>query len=163
MINPFVTLAQKLSMLRHPDVAPTRILSLESMRKATVFVDNEDADADPARRELQQFFRLYGIEVRFLCPQKYELNWYGKMKKARPHKGEPPEDIDDDLFLSLAGPDNFAACYEARYSHAKFKVGIFPMEGNVYDLVIIGQKSDDVLSRQTVYIPTIKDILQKIK
>ena len=82
MINPFVTLAQKLSMLRHPDVAPTRILSLESMRKATVFLDNEDADADPARRELQQFFRLYGIEVRFLCPQKYELNWYGKMKKA---------------------------------------------------------------------------------
>ena len=40
MINPFVTLAQKLSMLRHPDVAPTRILSLESMRKATVFLDN---------------------------------------------------------------------------------------------------------------------------
>ena len=37
------------------------------------------------------------------------------------------------------------------------------MEGNVYDLVIIGQKSDDMLSRQTVYIPTIKDILQKIK
>ena len=110
MINPFVTLAQKLSMLRHPDVAPTRILSLESMRKATVFLDNEDADADPARRELQQFFKPYGIEVRFLCPQKYELNWYGKMKKARPHKGEPPEDIDDDLFLSLAGPDNFAAC-----------------------------------------------------
>ena len=62
MINPFVTLAQKLSMLRHPDVAPTRILSLESMRKATVFLDNEDADADPARRELQQFFRLYGNE-----------------------------------------------------------------------------------------------------
>lgn len=124
MENPIITLAQKIALLKRSRAAQTRIMPLESMRKVTVFLDNEDADADPARRELQQFFKPYGVELRFICPQKWELNWYGKYKKAKPLKGEKPEDIDDDLFLCLAQAGNFAAVYEAKHSNAKFKVGI---------------------------------------
>lgn len=161
MENPIITLAQKIALLKRSRAAQTRIMPLESMRKVTVFLDNEDADADPARRELQQFFKPYGVELRFICPQKWELNWYGKYKKSKPLKGEKPEDIDDDLFLCLAQAGNFAAVYEAKHSNAKFKVGVHQLKGDVYDMVIWG--NTDGLTRQTDYLATIKEMLLKIR
>lgn len=163
MFNPFVAAARKLSLLRRTEDLQTRILPLEDIHRATVFLDNIDADADPARRELEMFFKNYDVSLRFVCPHKYELNWFGRIKKrCRPEGGEKGG-ARDDLFLSLAGPDNFAARYEAKYSTARFKVGIYPMEDHVFDLVIICGEREDILSRQTVYIPAIKEMLTKIK
>lgn len=161
MENPLVILARKLALRRKFDVEPTRILPLTSIHKVTVFLDSFDADADPTRRLITAFFRNYDTEVDFICPQKWDINWYGRLKKPRLHAGEKPKDADDDLFISLAGPGNFTAEYEARCSHAKFKVGRVMLPGNVYDIVITD--APNTLPRQTESFQNIKEFLLKIK
>lgn len=161
MENPLIIMFRKLALRRKFDVEPTRIIPLDQIRKVTVFLDSFDADADPTRKLISTFFRNYGADVEYICPQKWDLNWYGKLKKPRLHKGEKPHDADDDLFLSLAGPDNFTAEYEARASHAKFKVGRVPLGGNVYDIVITD--AADTLPRQTEAFAAIRDFLLKIQ
>jgi len=161
MENPIVLFARKMALRRKFDVEPTMILPLTSIHKATIFLDSFDADADPTRRMITNFFRAYDTELDFICPQKWDINWYGKLKKPRLHKGEKPKDADDDLFISLAGPGNFTAEYEARCSHAKFKVGRVPLEGNVFDIVITD--APNTLPRQTISFQNIRDFLLKIQ
>lgn len=161
MKNPLITLIQILVLSRRKELHPTQIMPLTQIRKATVFLDSFDADAEPTRKEITNFLHPYGIDIRFICPQKWDLTWYGKLKKQRLRKGEMPSDMDDDLFLSLACDDNFAAECEARESHAKFKVGRVPLKGNVYDIVITN--AADTLPRQTEAWKAIKEYLLKIE
>lgn len=161
MNNPIISLIQKLILSRRKELHPTHIMPLTQIRKATVFLDSFDADSEPTRKDIANFLHPYGIDIRFICPQKWDITWYGKLKKPRLKKGETPIDADDDLFLSLACEDNFAAECEARESHAKFKVGRVPLKGNVYDLVITN--AADTLPRQTEAWKAIKEYLLKIQ
>ena len=161
MDNPLITLIQKFIRSRRRKLSPTRILPLREVKKATVYLDSLDADADLARKSVTNFLQPYGTDIRFICPQKWDITWYGTLKKRRLRKGETPPDADDDLFISLACPGNFAAEIEARESHAKFKVGRMPLSDNVFDFVVTD--APETLPRQLEAWKALKELLLKIQ
>lgn len=161
MENPLVTLARKIALHRHKCVGSVGLMPLEKMHKATLFLDSEDADSEQTKKLIVSFLGKYGIHTNVLCPQKWDVNWYGKMKKPRLRKGERPVDWDDDLFISLAEAGNFTSEFEARISHAKFKVGRVELPDHEFDLVLTN--AEHSLPRQTLVWKVIQDYLLKIQ
>ena len=159
MKNPFVLMARRWALRRLPAPAPTSLLPMQEIRSAVVYVDGQTTAEDPAVavRLVQRLLTDRGIAVRILCPQKQDLNWFGRLKPAV--RGG----TDADLFLSLAAsPDNFTAAYEARCSTARFKVGRCALPDRVFDLVAASPAQDgpDV---QAGAIPGILELLDKIQ
>lgn len=155
-INPLTLLVRKIAVHKHASTAPTCILPMHDIRKATVFVDM-DADADFVSKDIKKFFGEYDIPVQIVNPQKWDINLFGYMKKP---KMKEMDDWDADIFISLAGPENFTGEYASRCSRARFKVGRFDLPTNVYDIVIANREHQ--LPRQPVAFATIKEYLLKI-
>lgn len=155
-INPLTLLVRKIALHRHASTASTQILPIGEIKRATVFVDM-DADADIVSKDIRKFFDSYSIPVQIISPQKWDINLFGWMKKP---KMKEMDDWDADIFISLAGPENFTAEYASRCSKARFKVGRFELPTNVYDLVIANREHQ--LPRQPVAFTIIKEYLLKI-
>lgn len=162
MKNPVLALLRWYVLRRNRSTVPTTLLPLREVRRATVFVDTTVEGEDSARicRAVRQFFDYQGIPVIVLCPNKKEINLIGCLKKKARGDGETPRQ--EDLFISLAAsPDNFAAAFEARRSTARFKVGRFQLEGDVFDLVVSMPEASE--AGQAAAFAAIKDYLNKIR
>lgn len=155
-INPLTLLVRKIALHKKASTAPTRIMPLAEISKATVLVDM-DADADFVSIDVKKFFADHNIPVQILNLQKWDINIFGMVKKA---KMQEMHDWDPDLFISLAAPENFTAEYASRCSKARFKVGRYELSGNVYDIVIANREHQ--LPRQQVAFATIVEYLLKI-
>jgi len=153
MTDPISLLARIITLRKHCSTVPTGILPLSSVRRATVFVDSTDPDSDPTRYAVQHFFSSKGISVNIICPQKWDVNWHGWLKK--------PDTTDPDMFISLAYYDNFASEHAARCSTARFKVGRKQLKGNVFDMVLINP--EDQLTLQHNAFEAIIELLMKVE
>ena len=155
-INPLTLLVRRIALHKKASTAPTRIIPLTELAKATVLVDM-DADADFVSMDVKKFFGEHNIPVQVLNLQKWDINIFGMLKK---NKLQEMNDWDADLFISLAGPENFTAEYASRCSRARFKIGRFDLPENVFDIVIANREHQ--LPRQQVAFATIKEYLLMI-
>lgn len=155
-INPLTLLVRKIALRKKASTEPTRIIPLTELGKATVLVDM-DADADFVSRDVKKFFDAHNVPVQVMNLQKWDVNIFGMVKK---NKMQEMHDWDADLFISLAGPENFTAEYASRCSRARFKVGRYELPGNVFDIVIANREHQ--LPRQQVAFATIVEYLLKI-
>ena len=155
-INPLTLLVRKIAVKRHACTAPTCIMPIGDVKRAVVFVDN-DADADFAAKAVKKFFEAYGIPVLIICPQKWDINLFGWLKKP---KLQEAADFNADLLISLAGVENFAAEHFVKCTPARFKVGRFELPGNVFDIVISNREHQ--LPRQPAAFEIVKEYLLKI-
>ena len=161
MKNPLLTFCRRLVLRRDHSTAPTTLMPLAKVKRATVFVDSTVQEEDPTRvcGTVRQFFDYHGIPVTILCPQKGDLNLLGYLKKRVRGTHESRQ---EDLFISLAAsPDNFAAEYESRCSPARFKVGRCRLDGDVFDLVVAVPENGE--ATQAAAFSAIKDYLNKIR
>lgn len=131
-------------------------MPIGDIKKAVVFVDN-DADADFASKAVRKFFEGHGIPVMIICPEKWDINLFGWLKKQNLQKESK---WDADILISLAGPENFAAEHLARCSRARFKVGRFDLKENVFDIVIANREHQ--LPRQPIAFETVVEYLLKV-
>lgn len=158
MIGPVTFIARKIALHKHASKEPTGILPLSKVRRATVFVDMVDAEGDKAKKDIQHFFEPLGIEVMVLTPLKWDINYFGWMKK----KNNPDfRNWGEDLFISLADKYNFTAEYAARCSRARFKAGHEQLAGNLFDLVVTNPEHS--LPRQPEIFSAIKAYLIMIQ
>jgi len=155
MAGPFITMARKLAVRRHSSNVKTGIMPLSQVTKAAVFLDTTNADANVARKVVQNYFSDKNIPVLFIAPQQWDLNHFGWMKR-----NSVIADWHEDLFVTLAGPENFASEYAARCSRAKFKVGRSQLSGNVFDLVV--SDPENSLPRQPQVFNVMRELLDKI-
>jgi len=159
MKNPLREFLQRMALRKARSTVPTSLLPMRQIRRAVVFVDAQLPDEDPAvaARIAQRLLSDRGIEVSILCPGREDLDWVGRVKPdSRPAPGA-------DLYLSLSGsPDSFTAAYEARCSDARFKVGRYPLSGDVFDLVVASPGPTGP-EDQAEALPAILEILDKIQ
>lgn len=155
-INPLTLLVRRIALLRKASTEPTSIIPLNGIGRATVLVDM-DADADFVSMDAKKFFTEHNIPVQILNLQKWDINIFGMVKKV---KLKEMYDWDADLFISLAGPENFTAEYASRCSRARFKIGRYDLQPEVYDIVISNREHQ--LPRQQVAFATIVEYLLKI-
>ncbi len=161
MKNPILILYRKIVLQRDRSQVPTTLLPLSVIRRATVYVDGLAEGEDPRsiRRAVQQYFDYHGIPVTILCPQKRDINLFGRLKNRARGTQEARR---EDLFISLAGsPENFAAEYEACCSKARFKVGRCDLPDGVFDLVVADPEEGE--ANQIAAFAAIKDFLDKIQ
>lgn len=156
MIDPITLLVRKIALHKHHSTVPTGIIPLDQIRKATVFVDNLDADADHVEKTARQYFEKRNIDVRIINAKKWDIGIFGCLKR---HKGE--KDFGEDLFISTAYAYNFTAEYAARCSTARFKVGREQLQGNLFDIVI--KDPEGQIIRQPMAFKAIIDLLEKIQ
>lgn len=155
-INPLTLLVRKIAIHKNASTAPTRIIPLQELGKVTVLVDM-DADADFVSMDIKKFFGEHDIPVQILNLQKWDINIFGMVKKV---KLKEMYDWDADLFISLAGPENFTAEYASRCSRSRFKIGRYDLKPDVFDIVIANREHQ--LPRQQVAFATIVEYMKKI-
>lgn len=132
------------------------MMPLGRIRRASVFLDAGSPDFESTATAVRSFFEYHGIPLKLLAPTAGDLNWFGILRD--PGDGGKWK---EDLFVSLAGPENFAAEYAARCSTARFKVGRFDMPGGVFNLVVsnpVGQTPS-----QPAVFAAVKEYLTKIR
>lgn len=156
---------RSLKLRRHRSTVPTGLIPLEQVHRAVVFLDSEDGGCEEAKEEIIRFFADNGIELTLLCPRKWEISWWGGLKKVKGEKVKKVKKVkklsDEDLFISLAGESNKTAEYLARCSKAKCKVGRFNLSDGLFDIIVTN--SDDMLPKLVDVFRTMKDILIKIQ
>ncbi|MBQ0127960.1 MAG: hypothetical protein MJY91_04400 [Bacteroidales bacterium] len=155
-INPLTLLVRRIALHKKASTVPTSIIPLSRIGKATVILDM-DADADFVSMDVKKFFTEHDIQVQILNLQKWDINIFGMVKKA---KMQEMYDWDADVFISLAGPENFTAEYASRCSRARFKIGRYDLQPDVYDIVIVNREHQ--LPRQQKVFSTIVEYLLKI-
>lgn len=152
MLDALKNFCRRRSLLRHASAVPTGIVPMAELHSAVVFMDVEDPEFDACKRDIQAFFRHYGIkgEIFFFDFRKIsagerlitsitttvlrkDLNWFGKPSREKVKlllNGRP------DLFLSLLPGAPFPLAYMATTSDARFKVGREQLAGGTFDLVV---------------------------
>ncbi|MDD6365325.1 MAG: hypothetical protein PUA47_08295 [Bacteroidales bacterium] len=155
---------------KYAPACPTSLLPLKEIHTAAVILDVEEDGFNECKRELETFFKTYGIKTDFIFfdfrkLEKNELlltsiqntvlgkdiNWYGMPRQGTVVMA----DKSYDLLIYLRGRLDFTGYFTVRRMDAKFKVGISEMPDNVLDLVVSGEDREG-----TLY--TIKEYLQKI-
>lgn len=161
MTDPLSFIVRKIALHKRASRKQTAILPLSEVRKATVYVDNFDYDADPTRQCVKNTFDALNIPVKIICPQKWDINIFGLLKPERPLDGKIPEKWDEDLFICMANDDSFAPEYASRCSTATFKVGRRQLKGDVFDLVL-KDPIDKIPLQHNVFL-SIMELLKKIQ
>lgn len=159
-IGPVTLLARRIAVKKHASTVPTRILSLSQIKNATVLIDAMDPDLESTKKDAKKFFESHGIQVQFLTPMKWDINFFGWFKD----KFRNPGGVErrEDLFISMvADPDYFASEYELRCSKATFKVGRYQIKGDIVDLSIYNPSSS--IPRLPEAFNVIKEYLLKIE
>lgn len=172
-MNPFVSVARKISLHDRVSTAPTGIVPLGKLHSATVFVDATELDCAACVAAVHKYFatlkietKVYAINIGEFCHvtakdgaimlDKKCLGLSGAVRKG---KKVPVVDGEEQLFINLAAVQHFAIEHAARCSKALFKIGREQLDGLVYDLVITGSEG----KTQEAVFKAITGILEKIQ
>ncbi len=159
-MGPVTYLARRIALKKHASTVPTGLLPLSEVRKAVVLLNAMDPDIEIIKKDVKKFFEPFDIEVLFLAPMKWDINYFGWLKeKFRCPEGN---ERNEDLFISLE-PDRdvFFAEYELRCSTARFKMSRFQLPGDVADISVSNPES--AIPRTPETFDVIKDFLLKIR
>ncbi len=161
MKNPVLYLLRQIALQRNASHTPHSLCPLTRIHSATVLLDSSVEDAATARASVKQYFDYQGIPVRIIAPAKGELDLLGTLRKKV--RGPRAQEGSGELFVSLAdGPECFFAEYEARCSHACFKVGRRQLSGEIYDMVVLAPENSAGVSQSAVFAE-IKNYLNIIR
>lgn len=150
MFDSLKDLFRRHSLRKNASTVPTGIVPMAQVHSAAVFIDVEDPDFDACKRDIQAFFRRYGIkgDIFFFDFRKLtsgerlitsitttvlrkDLNWYDRPSREKVKlllDGQP------DMFISLLPGTPFPLTFMATASQARFKVGREQLP--VFDLVV---------------------------
>lgn len=169
----------------------TGFIPLSSAKSAVVIIDAEDSSYSECRKAAEDFFRRYGISVRFLYSDfrkfnkttrpvsdaadtitRKDIRIFGlpRMKKVRPMIAEGT-----DILISLSTDTGFVTEFLVKSIKARFRIGRTLFPGEPFDLMIVPEQKESEATDgkegnapephvpQTDVFNTIADFLPKIK
>lgn len=158
---------------------PTGFIPLEKITSVNVVIDVEEPGFDLLKEDILAWGRqnsmkvnIYFFDFRKLGKDellltsiqttilKKELDWLGtpEFSKIGALLYEP-----SDLFISMIDNGNFPIEFLSRCSKAKFKVGRCGFDSHAYDMVMIGNPTEELRSDSRQIFKAITDFLTKIK
>ena len=158
---------------------PTGFIPLSEISSVNVVVDVEEPGFDQLKEDILAWGRQSGIKVgifffdfRKLGKEELlltsiqttllrrELDWIGTPDLA---KVTPIIEDKSDLFISLIENGNFPIDFLIKCAKARFKVGRYPYEGHVFNMVFSGSPTADLRSNAREIFANIIEFLGKIQ
>lgn len=147
---------RNLRMKKYASKRPTGFLPLREIRTALVVLDGTEPECFRYSCMIEAFLQGYGVDVSFIfldlrktgrdtvvyaCGREVinrkDINWLGIPKGISSGRGKASLfSGETDLFINLAGSDDFTSRFISSAASAGFKVGISAYPGNPFDLVI---------------------------
>ncbi len=158
---------------------PTGFIPLDKMSTVNVIIDVEEPGFDKLREDILTWGRQHGLKVSiyFLDFRKLgkdellltsiqttilkkELDWLGTpdFSKVGALMYEP-----SDLLISMVDNGDFTIEFLSKCSKARFKIGRCGFEGHAYDMVIIGNPTEDLRSESRQIFAAATEFINKIK
>ena len=158
---------------------PTGFIPLSEISSVNVVVDVEEPGFDQLKEDILAWGRQSGIKVgifffdfRKLGKEELlltsiqttllrrELDWIGTPDLA---KVTPIIEDQSDLFISLIENGNVPIDFLSKCAKARFKVGRYPYEGHVFNMVFSGSPTADLRSNAREIFANIIEFLGKIQ
>ncbi len=158
---------------------PTGFVAMSEISVANVIIDVEEQGFDLLKEDILAWGRKNGIKVyiyffdfRKLGKDELlltsiqttiirkELDWTGMppLVKVEPLIQEP-----SDLFISLIDNGDFPIEFLSKCAKARFKIGRHSFDGDVYNMIVVGNRTEGVHSESREIFRTITDFLTKVK
>ncbi|MBQ6709953.1 MAG: hypothetical protein IJ271_06450 [Bacteroidales bacterium] len=157
---------------------PTGIRPLRDISTVNVIIDVEEPGFDKLREDILSWGRQNGLKVniyffdfRRLGKEELlltsinttilrkELDWIGtpEFSKVGALMYEP-----SDLLISMIDNGDFPIEFLSKCSKARFKIGRCPFEGHAYDMVIVGNPTEDLISDARRIFASMTDFVKRI-
>ena len=179
MIDSVKNIFRRKKLKKFASDVPTGFIPLSEVSSVNVLVDVEEPGFDVLRQDILAWGRsinakvnIYFFDFRKLGKDellltsiqttiiKKELDWLGtpEFSKIGALLYEP-----SDLFISMVDNGNFPIEFVSRCCKARFKIGRCGFEGHAYDMVMIGNPTEELRSDSRQIFKAITDFLTKIR
>lgn len=158
---------------------PTTFVPLAEISSVNVVVDVEEPGFDLLKEDILAWGRQTGIKINIFFFDfrklgkeellltsiqttllRRELDWIGTPDLA---KVAPLIEDKSDLFISLVENGNFPIDFLSKCAKARFKIGRYAYEGNIFNIVISGSPTADLRSDAREIFSKITEFLGKIQ
>ena len=179
MFEKILTIFRKKRLAKYASDIPTGLLPLSAVSSINVVIDVEEPDFDKLKEEILAWSRQVGLKTNIYFFDfrkigkdellltsiqttiiKKELDWIGmpELSKIGNLLYEP-----SDLFISMIDNGDYPIEFLSKCAKARFKIGRYGFEGDVYDMVISGSPTEGLRSNAREIFSAIKDFLTKIR
>ncbi len=158
---------------------PTGFIPMSEISSVNVIVDVEEPEFDQIKEDILTWGRQKGIKVNIFFFDfrklgkeellltsiqttllRRELDWIGTPDLT---KVTPLIEEKSDLFISLVENGEFPIDFLCKCAKARFKIGRYAYDGNVFDMVISGSPTADLRSDAREIFSKITEFLSKIQ
>ena len=178
MLKSIKNFFRKRTIKKYSGAIPTGLVPLSDISTVNVIIDVEEPGFDVLKEDILAWGRanslkvnIYFFDFRRLGKEellltsinttilKKELDWMGtpEFSKVGALMYEP-----SDLLISLVDNGDFPIEFLSKCSKARFKIGRCPFEGHAYDMIILGNPTEDLRSDARRIFAAMTDFIRRI-
>ena len=178
MLSPIKNFFRKRKLRKFISTEPTSLLPLSKIKTANVVIDVEEPGFDVLKEDILAWGKAEGIDIniyffdfRRLGKEellltsinttilKKELDWMGtpEFSKVGALMYEP-----SDLLISLIDNGDYPIEFLSKCSKARFKIGRYPFEGHAFDMIIVGNPTEDLRSDARRIFAAMTEFIKRI-
>ena len=178
MLDTILDVFRKRKIKKFLSDVPTGLRPLREISTVNVIIDVEEPGFDVLKEDILAWGRanslkvnIYFFDFRRLGKEellltsinttilKKELDWMGtpEFSKVGSLMYEP-----SDLLISLIDNGDYPIEFLSKCSKARFKIGRCPFEGHAYDMIILGNPTEDLRSDARRIFAAMTDFIERI-
>ena len=178
MLDTILDVFRKRKIKKFLSDVPTGLRPLREISTVNVIIDVEEPGFDVLKEDILAWGRQNGVKVNIFFFDfrklgkdellltsiqttiiKRELDWLGtpnvlKLTSLLEEKS--------DLLISMIDNGEFPIEFLSKCSKARFKIGRCPFEGHVYDMIILGNPTEDLRSDARRIFAAMTDFIKRI-
>jgi hypothetical protein len=179
MFESILDIFRKRKIRRFISDVPTGFLPLDKISTVNVVIDVEEPGFDLLKEDILAWGRQNGLKVNIYFFDfrklgkdellltsiqttiiKKELDWIGT-----PDLNKTGALINEqsDVFISMVDNGNFPIEFLSKCAKARFKIGRCGFEGHAYDMVMVGNPTEDLRSDSRQIFSAITEFMTKIR
>lgn len=179
MFESILKIFQRKRLAKFASNVPTGLLPLSDISSVNVVIDVEEPGFDKLKDDILAWGKQVGLKVNIYFFDfrkiskdellltsiqttiiKKELDWIGTpdLNKTGALLNEQ-----SDVFISMVDNGNFPIEFLSKCAKARFKIGRCGFEGHAYDMVMVGNPTEDLRSDSRQIFSAITEFMTKIK
>mgnify|MGYP003399086440 CR=1 FL=1 len=163
---------------KHASDVATGLIPMSEIKSVNVVVDVEEPGFDQLKEDILAWGRQNGLKVNIYFFDfrklgkdellltsiqttmiKKELDWIGMPEFSKIGNLLYEQ---SDLLISMVDNGDFPIEFLSKCSKARFKIGRCPFEGHAYDMVIVGNPTEDLISDARRIFASMTDFVKRI-
>ena len=179
MFESILKIFQRKRLAKFASNVPTGLLPLSDISSVNVVIDVEEPGFDKLKDDILAWGKQVGLKVNIYFFDfrklgkdellltsiqttiiKKELDWIGTpdLNKTGALLNEQ-----SDVFISMVDNGNFPIEFLSKCAKARFKIGRCGFEGHAYDMVMVGNPTEDLRSDSRQIFSAITEFMTKIR